>query len=278
MSVELPPDSSTEENPDGVPAPHRAGRFRAAARRVDRSEGLQQAIRRMRGVLPGDAHFGDPLSLGGAHHAERAGRTLIEVTGDRPGARRELGFTGLQLWQAMLERVGAGSGETEVVVAFTDLVDFSRWAVRAGDDEVLRVLRKVTVAWEKPVIQHGGTVVKRLGDGMMVAFADPERAFDAILEGRSRLADVMTEDWNPRMRAGVHVGTPRRVGGDFIGVSVNTAARLCERAKADEVLVSGDLLERMDPEQLSVQRKWLGKRLKGVPAGLTIYAVERRLS
>jgi adenylate cyclase len=275
VSVEPPPDPDPGSDAE-QPTRQKAGRFREAARKADRSEGLQLALRRMRSVLPGDAHFGDPLSLGGARHAERAGRTLIEFTGDRPGVTREVGFAGLQLWQAMLERVGAGSGETEIVVAFTDLVDFSRWAVRAGDDEVLRVLRRVTLAWEKPVIARGGTVVKRLGDGMMAAFADPERAFDAILEGRSRLSEISADGWKPRMRAGFHVGTPRRVGGDFIGVSVNTAARLCERAKADEILVSGQLLERLDPKRVAVQRKWLGKRLKGVPAGLTIYSVERR--
>ena len=40
------------------------------------------------------------------------------------------------------------------------------------------------------------------------------------------------------MRAGVHVGRPRKVGGDYLGVDVNVAARVAEQAKGGEVLVS----------------------------------------
>src|SRR5206468_2352705 len=141
------------------------------------------------------------------------------------------------------ERMGRGAGDHEVVLVFTDLVEFSRWALEAGDDEVLRVLRQVSHAWEKPVTDRAGIVVKRLGDGMMAAFADPDAALAAVFDAQVRLADVTVDGWTPRMRAGLHVGRPRRVGGDYLGVSVNTAARLGEHAKADEILVSGDLLE-----------------------------------
>jgi adenylate cyclase len=254
----------------------RAVRFGEATRRADQNPKLRTAVQRIRAVLPGDAHFGDPMSLGGSQHTEFAGRALVELTGNRPGVARELGLGGLQVWQALLERMGAGSGEHEVTLVFTDLVEFSRWAVRVGDDEVLRVLRAVSNAWEKPVLDRGGTVVKRLGDGMMAAFADPNAALDAVLDGRSRLAKVSTSGWKPRMRAGLHIGKPRRVGGDYLGVSVNTAARLGERAKADEILVSGDLLERLDQERLIASKKRFGTKLKGAPDGLTIHSVEPR--
>jgi adenylate cyclase len=233
-------------------------------------------VQRVRAVLPGDAHFGDPLSLGGSQHAEFAGRALVELTGNRPGVTREIGLGGLQMWQALLERLGKGTGTHEITLVFTDLVEFSRWAVRAGDDEVLRVLRAVSDAWEKPVLDHGGTVVKRLGDGMMAAFADPDGALAAVLEGRAGLTEVSAAGWTPRMRAGLHIGRPRRVGGDYLGVAVNTAARLGERAKADEILVSGELLERLDQTDLTARKKRFTPRLKGAPDGLSIYSVEKR--
>jgi adenylate cyclase len=260
----------------------RARRFRAAlgaagrrARELDRSDGLRTAVQRVRRALPGDAHFGDPLSLGGARHAEFAGRAVVEITGDRPGVTREVGLGGLQLWQALLERCGGGVGERDVVLVFTDLVEFSRWALAAGDAEVQRVLRDVSEAWEKPVTDRGGTVVKRLGDGMMAALADPTGAVEAVFAARDRLAGVHADGWTPRMRAGLHVGRPRRVGGDYLGVAVNTAARLGDRAGADEVLVSGDLLARLDESALRVRRKRWHTRLKGVPDDLQIFSVDR---
>jgi adenylate cyclase len=270
-------DDSNEERPAGTRGERfRDGAARAgrAARDLDRSPALRSAVQRIRSVLPGDAHFGDPLSLGGARHAEFARRTVVGLTGDRPGVVREVGLGGLQLWQAVLERFGSGVGDREVTLVFTDLVDFSRWALQAGDDEVFRVLRLVSEAWEKPVTDRAGTVVKRLGDGMMAAFADPAAALDAVVEARSRLADVTVDGGALHMRAGLHIGRPRRVGGDFLGVAVNTAARIGDRAKADEILVSGALLERLDESTLRVRRKRWGMNLKGAPDDLTVHAVE----
>ena len=40
------------------------------------------------------------------------------------------------------------------------------------------------------------------------------------------------------MRAGIHWGSPRKLGGDYLGVDVNIAARVGDAAKADQVLVS----------------------------------------
>lgn len=249
-----------------------AAEVRRRGQQFDRSPGVRDTVRKLRRALPGDAHFGDPLSLGGARHAEYAGRTVVELT-DRPGAAREIGLGGIQLWQAVLERFGSGTGDKEVTVVFTDLVEFSRWALAAGDDETSRVLRRVSAAWEKPVTDHAGTVVKRLGDGMMAVFADPRAALDAVVEARSRLGEVEVAGWTPRMRAGLHLGRPRRVGGDYLGVAVNTAARLGDAGKAGEILVSGDLLGRLDEGSLQVRRR-RGLRLKGAPDDLTVFSVE----
>src|SRR6195952_3157007 len=251
----------------------RAVGFAAAARKADGDPKLARAVRRVRSALPGDPHFGDPLSLGGVRSTDFAGRAVVELTGDRPGVVREIGLGGLQLFQSVLERVGVGTAPHETTLVFTDLVEFSRWALKAGDDEVLRVLREVAEAWEKPVADHGGTVVKRLGDGLMAAFADPDDALDAVLDGRTRLAGLVVDGWNPRMRAGLHIGRPRRLGGDYLGVAVNTAARLGDRAKADEILVSGELLAQLDRKDGTARRTRFLSSLKGAPDDLTIYSV-----
>lgn len=123
---------------------------------------------------------------------------------------------------------------------------------------------------------RAGTVVNRLGDGLMVVFADPRAALDAVVDARNRLREVAVPGWTPRMRAGLHLGRPRRVGNDFVGVSVNTAARLGDRAKADEILVSGEVLAALDASRVHARRRRWGTRLKGTPEDLEIYAVEPR--
>jgi adenylate cyclase len=125
-------------------------------------------------------------------------------------------------------------------------------------------------AIEPPVCEHGGEVVKRLGDGMMAVFEDPRSARAALRAARRRLAEVAAEGYVPRMRAGMHVGKPRHIGGDYLGVDVNIAARIAQHGSADELLVSERALALLgeDASQAKVERRL---RLKGVPKDLRVY-------
>jgi len=93
-----------------------------------------------------------------------------------------------------------------------------------------------------------------------------------VLDARARLAEVEREDYRPRLRAGVHVGRPRQIGGDLLGVDVNIAARLAEAASAGEVLVSDRVLERIDTEGLELKRRRRFKA-KGAPKDLEAHAI-----
>jgi class 3 adenylate cyclase len=50
------------------------------------------------------------------------------------------------VWHALLERAGRGHGERELTLLFTDLVGFSAWAVRAGDEDALALLQDIRAA------------------------------------------------------------------------------------------------------------------------------------
>ena len=157
---------------------------------------------------------------------------------------------------------------------FTDLVEFSDWALTAGDSAAVELLRDVSVAIEPPVKSNDGTVVKRLGDGMMAVFKHPGAAIEAISEGRERLGEIEVEDYVPRIRAGVHVGRPRKVNKDYFGVDVNIAARVAESAGPDELLISDATLEAAteDEVKLTVEERPL-LDAKGVPEDFKVYAV-----
>ena len=73
------------------------------------------------------------------------------------------------------------------------------------------------------------------------------------------------------VRTGIHVGRPRRIGGDYLGVDVNIAARIAELAQPGEILLSegtGNGAER-DAEAGAARRV---VSAKGVPSGLVVYA------
>jgi adenylate cyclase len=245
-------------------------------RALDKGEAGVAAARRLRRALPGDPAFGDPLSTAGSDAAGAVARVADRVLdNDQPRLSREIGLGALQLWQAMAERAGRGRGDLELTLVFTDLVGFSSWALKVGDELSLQLLREVAIAIEPPVLARRGRVVKRLGDGVMATFLDAQQAFDALTEARERLAEVEVEGFKPRLRAALHTGRPKAIGDDYLGVDVNIAARLVERAGPDEILVSDVALAGLDPERVSARRK---KSLffsapKGVPADMVVYAV-----
>jgi adenylate cyclase len=253
--------------------PGRFARVAAGGRRLNQDPRLLTAVRRLRDLLPGDSRFGDSLSVAGEKQSDQVGRRLSELTAERPGVLREAGLSALQVWQAVSEAQGRGRGEVELTILFTDLVDFSEWAVDAGDEAALELLRDVGEAIEPAVRDRGGEVVKRLGDGMMAVFTDPADAVEAVEAAREGLAEIEADGYRPVIRAGIHRGQPRKIGGDYLGVDVNIAARVAEQAGADELLVSDRVIEELSEDSVSARKKRLF-RGKGVPKDMTIYSLE----
>jgi adenylate cyclase len=244
-----------------------------ALRRVDSERMLVEAARAARRKLPGDERYGDPLSLTGDDAPQLLGRRLAALSEERPSALRELGMSTLQVWQALSEAQGRGQGTEEIAILFTDLVGFSDWALEAGDAAAVDLLRRVGQAVEEPVRARGGRVVKRLGDGLMAVFTDPAPAVQAACEASGAVARLEVDAGTPRLRAGIHVGRPRKLGGDYFGVDVNVAARIAAAAAGDEVLISDAVRERLDPAEISTRRRWRFKP-KGTPKGLKAFVAE----
>jgi adenylate cyclase len=68
------------------------------------------------------------------------------------------------------------------------------------------------------------------------------------------------------------VGHPRKLGGDYLGVDVNVAARLAEEAGGDDLLVSDRALDGLDQESLKVKKKRRFS-VKGVPKEMAAHWV-----
>jgi adenylate cyclase len=242
--------------------------LREAVRRTDANPQLVATARFLRGLIPG----GEPET---AEMPEPMQRLMEEVQPKGPSAMREIGKGALQAWQALSEAQKRRQGTADVAILFTDLVGFSDWALGAGDEAALEVLRQVGDAEQRAISANKGAVVKRLGDGAMAVFGDASQAVSAALEAQRGISEIEVEGYRPKQRAGVHRGTPRKVKGDFLGVDVNIAARVGDSAKGGEVLISEPVREELD-----------GRRFKfgsarelaapGAPADLTVCSVTSR--
>jgi adenylate cyclase len=244
-----------------------------SGKRRDGSARLLRAVRLARELLPGDSELGDPLSTAGSDASHLLARRVSEAGTGGDSVTRELGLGVLQVWQAVSEVQGRGRGAHELAILFTDLVDFSAWALEAGDEAVIELLRRVGLVVEPSIAARGGRVIKRLGDGLMAVFEEPRSALEAVLEARHSVAEIEIAGHRPALRAGLHVGRPRKLGGDYLGVDVNIAARVAAAASGGEVLVSEAARARLSPGVFELRRQ-RGLNAKGAPVNLQVYAAE----
>lgn len=236
-------------------------------------DGVVRAVRALRSRLPGDHSYGDPLSVAGDEPPQLIAQRLAAAADARPSAVRELGFGALQLWQALSEAQGRGRGDEPLAIMFTDLVGFSDWALGAGDDAALELLRTVGRTVDPAIKQRDGRIVKRLGDGVMAVFDEAAPAVDAALEASRAVGEIQLDGYSPELRAGIHFGRPRKLGSDFFGVDVNVAARVADAAGPGEVLISESVCDQLGGSDMELRRRWRFKA-KGAPKDLKVYSAK----
>ena len=249
---------------------------------TNRSPGVVAFLRRARRLLPGDPEFGDPLSTAGEGGPRAAARAADRLLGDRDAASREVSLSVLQVWQALTEAVSRRPANPEVTLVFTDLVGFSTWSLQAGDDAALTLLRQVARAVEPPLLDAGGHIVKRMGDGIMAVFRHPEVAVRAVLAADEAMKSVEVAGYRPRMRVGIHTGRPQRLAADWLGVDVNIAARVMDRATKGGIMVSSSALDLIPQSELDAfgvvakraRKSVFSPKTPGVPPDLAIYRLE----
>lgn len=155
----------------------------------------------------------------------------------RPSLMAAMGLSAIQLLSANEDETDEGAPGTtaRLAVAFTDLEGFTRFTERNGDDAASQLIADHHKTVGPIVRSRGGRVVKRIGDGLLLTFPEPEAAVLACLEL------VATPPEPLRLRAGIHVGDVVVTRDDVVGHVVNVAARVAESAKGGEVVVTADV-------------------------------------
>ena len=132
-------------------------------------------------------------------------------------------------------------------VLFTDLEDYTA-AVSEMDRAQLHSLileheQKVASVLE----QHGGQVVKNIGDSFLTIF---DSATDAIKAGISLIASLQDDpDFN--VRIGIATGDVEKIGDDFFGPCVNLASRILSETPSEEIWFSQSTLLAMNTSELA---------------------------
>jgi adenylate cyclase len=156
-----------------------------------------------------------------------------------------------------------GGVQREGTVMFTDLRGFTTFAETLTPDRVIEVLNRYLSEMSDAILDHGGTLVAYMGDGIMAVFGAPivqaDHADRALSTAREMLtvrlarfnAWLREQDLGPGFRMGIglnsgrvmsgNVGSERRVEYAAVGDATNVAARIEQFTKGTphQLLLSG---------------------------------------
>jgi class 3 adenylate cyclase/HAMP domain-containing protein len=149
------------------------------------------------------------------------------------------------------------SHRREVTVVFCDLRGFTAFTETTEPEEAMNVLREYHAALGELIFRYEGTLDRYAGDGVMILFNAPiqfedhtSRAVKMAVEMRD-IIGALTERWRNRGHSlgfGVgialgyatlgQIGFEQRLEYAAIGSVTNLASRLCDEAKAGQIVVS----------------------------------------
>src|SRR5438093_4130229 len=128
-----------------------------------------------------------------------------------------------------------------VTIFFSDIRGFTEHTEEFGDDEASRIVREQGTIVRGRIKAFGGAVVKTQGDGFMVAFPTARGAILCAIVIQRAVAAANRNQTGPRIAIGIGINTGepiRQEDGDYIGGTVNLAARICAAAGPDQILVA----------------------------------------
>ncbi len=139
-----------------------------------------------------------------------------------------------------------GTQRRLAAIVSADVVGYSRLmgADETGTLADLRAHRTELI--DGKIAQHGGRIVKTMGDGLLLEFPSVVDATQCVIEIQQGMAErntAVAEDQRISFRIGVNLGDIIIEGEDILGDGVNIAARLQETAAPGGVAISNRVHE-----------------------------------
>ncbi len=154
--------------------------------------------------------------------------------------------------------------QTKGCVLFADVSGSTKLYESVGDSAAHAAIDLCVKLFRALTEQHGGRVVKTIGDEVMAIFPDAASAGKAAVDIQLGVNDMAPiEKVQLGVRIGLHHGPVVARDGDVFGDTVNLAARLTEMASKGQVITSLETVELFDPIQKMDCRRLYSIPVKG---------------
>lgn len=158
-------------------------------------------------------------------------------------------------------------------IVFIDIVGSTELYDRLGDTRAQQAIADSLGTIDAIVRQHGGTVVKTIGDEIMCSFESAIDAVEAACDMQSRTENTATDPVPIRVRIGLHFGQVIRKQGDLFGDAVNVAARMTAIAKGGQIITTDETIEELPDSFSDKSRRFDRTPVKGKQTELTIHEI-----
>lgn len=202
-------------------------------------------------------------------------RKLAQQAAQRSTLERFLAPEVVKMVEADPRRALLGGVNQKVSILFADLRNFTAISEDLPPERVLEMLNEYFSRVTEVIFDHGGTLDKFVGDGVMALFGAPiSKGNDAVRAVRAAVdiqrlmaelnRDARARGW-PKLKVGVgintgivtvgNIGGPRRMDYTAVGDAVNVAARLVSEAAGAEILVTDATARELDETFRLTSRK-----------------------
>ncbi len=164
----------------------------------------------------------------------------------------------------------------EQAVLFTDLRGSTAMYRALGDAQAYRYVRDHFNVLSDAVQKHHGGIVKTIGDAVMAVFSDCGDAFaaaEAMFTGIAEANQKSSDRHQLVLKAGLHGGPCLAVNAndrlDYFGTTVNLAARLTDKSRGGELIVSDEITRRTEIRERFQKQLAEAEFHQYVPRGFT---------
>ena len=159
------------------------------------------------------------------------------------------------------------SDRRHAAIMFTDIVGYTA-LMGSDEDRALEVLNKNRKIHSKLIEQFKGTLIKEMGDGMLISFNLASDAVRCAIE-----IQKASKEQDIPLKIGIHEGEMVFEGNDVLGDGVNIASRLESDTKEGCITISGSVYRDIK-NKTGIQTEFIGeKSFKNVDEPLKVYRV-----
>lgn len=131
--------------------------------------------------------------------------------------------------------------QKELTIFFSDIAGYTKKSSELSLLDTIELVREYEGISLPLIENNGGSIIKKMGDGLMVSFANPQKAVITALEIQNELQNLNQFRIGLRkiiIRIGINTGLVYIKEGDIFGDTVNIASRMETSAKPGTILIT----------------------------------------